>query len=71
MAQIKGPEAVAPAPSPNRNRNTLEIPSTPTDKPKQGHRRNGTHSYEEGGRYLYRYGANGVTVFDLEKWGRL
>ena len=39
MAQIKGPEAVAPAPSPNRNRNTLEIPSTPTDKPKQGRRR--------------------------------
>jgi hypothetical protein len=30
-------------------------------------RRAGTHRYEEGGRYVYRYGNNGVTVFDLAK----
>ena len=55
-------DAVAAAPSLG-SRKDRPTASTLTAKPKQV-RRAGTVHYEEGGRYLYSHGANGVTVFD-------
>jgi hypothetical protein len=45
-----------------------QTPSNPSLTSKQV-RRAGTHRYEEGGRYLYKYGPNGATVYDLAKLG--
>ena len=56
MAKIgEARKAVGAAPSLG-TRKVRDPASTPTDKPKQA-RRPGTFRYEEGGRYLYRYGS--------------
>ncbi len=56
----------ANGPSPSGD-DIRQLASNLTAKPKQV-RRAGTVHYEEGGRYLYSHGANGVTVFDIWKW---
>ena len=66
MAQIN--EAQGLPPTGLRSKEVRATPSTPSLTSKQA-RRAGTYRYEEGGRYLYRYGPNGATVFDLAKLG--
>ena len=62
--QREARKAVAAAPS-LRTKRDRPTASNPTDNRKQ--RRTSTYSYEEVGRYLYRYGPNGATVYDLSK----
>ena len=48
--------------------NNRQITSNSQREERQA-RRPGTFRYAEGGRYLYRYGPNGATVYDLAKLG--
>ena len=51
----------------DQGRGETAVMNTQESTPRKPKRKLGSVWFE-GGRYLYRYGANGVTVFDIWKW---